>query len=83
MEATGTISIHRVVSVGDTVLDLHAGHNAGVRYNIGVLSGAHGREELEAAPHTHLLPSVADLPGLLEGCGGRARGGWRPQEDAG
>jgi len=53
-----------VACVGDTTLDLLAGHNAGVRWNIGVLSGAHGRPALEGAPHTHLLPSVADLLGL-------------------
>jgi len=36
-----------------------------VRLNIGVLSGAHGRELLEAEPHTHLIVSVAELPALL------------------
>jgi phosphonatase-like hydrolase len=67
MEATGIISVGRVANVGDTVLDLRAGHNAGVRLNVGVLSGAHGRDMLAAEPHTHLLASVADLPTLLDG----------------
>jgi phosphonatase-like hydrolase len=62
MEAAGVSSVHRVANAGDTVLDLRAGHNAGVRWNIGVLSGAHGRDLLEREPHTHLLTSVADLP---------------------
>lgn len=61
MEATGTTSVRQVANVGDTVLDLQAGHNAGVRWNIGVLSGAHDRQLLERPPHTHLLQSVADL----------------------
>jgi phosphonatase-like hydrolase len=65
MEATGTISVGRVATVGDTALDLQAGHNAGVRFNVGVLTGAHGRDLLAAEPHTHLLASVADLPTLL------------------
>lgn len=64
MEKTGTISVHRVANVGDTVLDLQAGFHAGVRCNIGVLSGAHTKEQLEKAPHTHLIPSVAVLPDL-------------------
>ena len=64
MEATGVDSVHHVASVGDTALDLRAGHNAGVRLNVGVLSGAHTRAQLEREPHTHLLPSVADLPAL-------------------
>jgi phosphonatase-like hydrolase len=67
MEATGAVSVGRVANVGDTVLDLRAGHNAGVRFNVGVLSGAHGRDLLAAEPHTHLLASVADLPTLLAG----------------
>jgi hypothetical protein len=32
---------------------------------IGVLNGAHGLETLGATPHTHLLPSIAELPGLF------------------
>jgi phosphonatase-like hydrolase len=64
MEATGTISVHRVMNVGDTVLDLQAGRNAGVGENIGVLSGAHSLEQLEKFPHTRLIPSVAEIPTL-------------------
>ena len=65
MEVTGAISPREVVNVGDTVLDLEAGHNAGVGWNVGVLSGAHERRLLERAPHTHLLDSVAGLSDLL------------------
>lgn len=64
MEMSGVTSVHRVTNVGDTVLDLQAGQNAGVRCNIGVLSGAHTKEQLEREPHTHLLSSVAMLPAL-------------------
>jgi phosphonatase-like hydrolase len=64
MEATGASSVHHVASIGDTTLDLQAGHNAGVRWNIGVLSGAHAPQTLARAPHTHLLSSVAELPRL-------------------
>ena len=66
MELTRTINPSYVVNVGDTVVDLEAGHNARVRVNVGVLSGAHDRETLEQAPHTHLLPSIATLPTLLD-----------------
>lgn len=64
MEATGAASVHRVMNVGDTELDLRAGWNAGVGWNVGVVSGGHARERLERAPHTHLIQSVASLPGL-------------------
>ena len=64
MEMTGVTSIHQVTNVGDTVLDLQAGYNAGVRFNIGVLTGAHAKDQLEREPHAHLLSSVAELPTL-------------------
>jgi phosphonatase-like hydrolase len=54
-----------VANVGDTISDLRAGHNAGVGWNIGVLSGAHDRKLLEREPHTHLIPSVAELVPLV------------------
>jgi phosphonatase-like hydrolase len=62
MECLGVTDVRREAVVGDTMLDLQAGWNAGVGWNIGVWSGAHTREQLEQAPHTHLLPGVADLP---------------------
>ena len=61
MEATDTTSVRQVAHVGDTVLDLKAGHNAGTQWNIGVLSGAHDRQQLERAPHTHILQSITEL----------------------
>ena len=64
MELAGVSDPHHVANVGDTLLDLQAGAQAGVRWNIGVLSGAYDRPASEAAPHTHLLASVAELPVL-------------------
>jgi phosphonatase-like hydrolase len=64
MALTDTEHGRRVAAVGDTVQDLRAGARAGVRWNIGVLSGAHDQATLAAAPHTHLLGSVANLPDL-------------------
>jgi len=53
-----------VAVVGDTASDLLAGTRAGASVVAGVLTGAHGRAELEAAPHTHLVDSVAEFPAL-------------------
>ena len=64
MEATGTVDVRHVLNVGDTVADLQAAHNAGVGISVGVLSGAHTREQLAREPHTHLIASVAALPAL-------------------
>jgi phosphonatase-like hydrolase len=65
MKLTGISDAGSVANVGDTVLDLQAGHSAGVRWNIGVLTGAHDRALMTAQPHTRLLSSVAELPALF------------------
>ncbi len=53
--------VRAVAVAGDTANDLLAGTRAGASVVAGVLTGAHDRAELEAAPHTHILPTVADL----------------------
>jgi phosphonatase-like hydrolase len=65
MQKTRVEAVGRVAAIGDTVLDLQAGTNAGAGWVIGALSGAHDAETLGRAPHTHLLPSIAELPALL------------------
>jgi phosphoglycolate phosphatase-like HAD superfamily hydrolase len=67
MERTGVTDVARVLTVGDTVLDLEAGTNAGAGLVVGVLSGGVPRAVLQAAPHTHVVDSVADVPALLRG----------------
>jgi phosphonatase-like hydrolase len=61
MKLTGVSDAAQVANVGDTALDLEAASRAGVKWNIGVLSGAHARETLERAPHTQIIGSIADL----------------------
>jgi phosphonatase-like hydrolase len=65
MQKTRVEAVARVAAIGDTALDLQAGTNAGAGWVIGVLSGAHDAETLGRTPHTHLLPSIAELPDLL------------------
>ena len=62
MHLTGIQNADDVANVGDTVMDLRAGHNARVRWNVGVCSGAHDRATLLREPHTHIVDSIADLP---------------------
>ena len=66
MEGAGVMDVREVINVGDTPLDLQAGHSAGVRGVVGVLSGTHKEERLKREPHTHLIASVAELPELIE-----------------
>jgi len=57
--------VAEVAVVGDTTSDLIAGTRSGASIVAGVLTGAHSAGELTRAPHTHLLRSVAELPGLI------------------
>ena len=61
----GVAAVQHVAVAGDTVSDLEAGTRAGAAIVAGVLTGAHSKEQLEAAPHTHLLHGVDELPGVI------------------
>ena len=54
-----------VAIVGDSPTDLEAGNRAGAGLVIGVRSGSHTEDTLRAAPHTHIVDSVADVPAVL------------------
>jgi len=66
MEAARIDDVRQVLNIGDTPLDLQAGHRAGVLGVIGVLSGIHEKERLLQESPSHLIASVADLPSLIE-----------------
>ncbi len=59
-------SVGQVAVVGDTLADLEAGNRAGSGLVVGVTSGAHSAEQLQDAPHTHLIDSVAQLSTVLD-----------------
>ena len=66
MEASGIDNVRQVLNVGDTPLDIQAGARAGVLGVIGVLSGVHKEARLSQESPSHLIPSVADIPSLIE-----------------
>ena len=61
----GSAIARRVAKVGDTPADLQEGENAGCGLVVGVTGGTHSRRELEPYPHTNLIETIADFPGLL------------------
>jgi phosphonatase-like hydrolase len=69
MTRFGVRESRRVAKVGDTKADLEEGANAGCGLNIGVLTGSFTRVQLQACPHTHILKSVAEVPGVLREAG--------------
>lgn len=65
MERCGVRRTDRVAVVGDTVLDLRAGANAGVAAVVGVLTGDTSAATLGAERHTHLLGAATELPAVI------------------
>lgn len=59
-------NIHEVIKIGDTPADMLEGRNAGCRGVVGVLSGPRPVTAWGKYWHTHVIPSVADLPELIE-----------------
>jgi phosphonatase-like hydrolase len=58
-------SVHEVVKIGDTPADMLEGYNAGCRGVVGVLSGPRPVEAWGKYRHTHVIPSVKELPELI------------------
>ena len=59
-------SVHEVLKIGDTPADMLEGYNAGCRGIVGVLTGPRPVEAFGRYRHTHIIPSVKDLPSLIE-----------------
>ena len=65
MSALGVGDPARVAKVGDTPADLEEGIRAECGMVVGVTHGSHTEAQLRACQHTHLIGTVAELPGLL------------------
>ncbi len=59
-------SVHEVLKIGDTPADMLEGYNAGCRGVVGVLSGPRPVEAFGKYRHTHIIPSVRELPDLIK-----------------
>src|SRR5262249_36291958 len=65
MGRLGIRDARKVAKVGDTGVDLEEGANAGCGLVIGVTSGSFTGEQLRSFPHSHVLASVVEVPGVL------------------
>ena len=65
MDKLGIDDNAAIAKVGDTPADLNEGFNSKCSINVGVLSGACTKEELEVHPHSHLVASIKDIPELI------------------
>jgi len=66
MEKLDIQSVAEVLKIGDTPADMLEGTNAGCRGVVGVLSGPRPVTAWGGYRHTHVIPSVKELPALIE-----------------
>lgn len=66
MKELNVQSVRSVIKIGDTPADMLEGYNAGCSGIIGVLTGMLSIAEWGKYYHTHVIPSVQELPALIE-----------------
>ena len=65
MQQMDVIDSKAVVKVGDTMVDVEEGRNAGCGLVVSVTTGAYTRRELELYKPDHIIDSIAELPALF------------------
>lgn len=64
MAALGVDDPRHVLKIGDTMMDVLEGKNAGA-WTVAVLTGSQTRDQLASVSPDEILPSVADIPTLF------------------
>lgn len=60
-----SISTAEIVKVGDSVIDIQEGKNAGCAMSIGITTGAHTVEQLQSAQPDHIINNLLELLPLV------------------
>jgi phosphonatase-like hydrolase len=66
MQQLGVASGSEVVKVGDSAIDIEEGKNAGCSISVGITTGAHTREQLQAAQPEFIINDLMELLPLVE-----------------
>lgn len=65
MEKFGISNASEVVKVGDSIIDIEEGKNAGCALSIGITTGAHTYEQLASANPTSIINNLSELLPLI------------------
>jgi phosphonatase-like hydrolase len=67
MDQFGITDGHQVIKVGDSIIDIEEGVNAGCIYSIGITTGAHTFEQLSSAGPSFIINDLLELLPILDG----------------
>ncbi len=65
MEQFGIDNASEVAKVGDSIIDIEEGKNAGCSLTVGITTGAHTFEQLQSAKPDHIINNLLELLPLL------------------
>lgn len=66
MEQFDITDPNEVIKVGDSIIDIEEGQNAGCIYNIGITTGAHTRDQLLSADPDYIIDNLLELLPLID-----------------
>jgi phosphonatase-like hydrolase len=66
MESFGIQDPRQVAKVGDSIIDIEEGKNAGCSLSVGITTGAHSREQLESANPDYIIDNLLELEPILD-----------------
>jgi phosphonatase-like hydrolase len=66
MEISGIENSHEVIKVGDSMIDVEEGQNAGCGFSIGITTGAHTYQQLESACPDYIINNLLELMPIIE-----------------
>ncbi|MGB4848310.1 MAG: phosphonatase-like hydrolase [Saprospiraceae bacterium] len=56
----------QVIKVGDSIVDIEEGQNAGCKFVIGITTGAHSHSQLLKAEPTHIIDHLSELLEIID-----------------
>ena len=66
MKQFGITNADEAVKVGDSIIDIEEGKNAGCSFNIGITTGAHTLEQLQSAKPDYIIDNLLELLPILD-----------------
>ncbi|WP_276481475.1 phosphonatase-like hydrolase [Paraflavitalea pollutisoli] len=67
MQQQGIADGKSVLKVGDSIIDIEEGRNAGCRYSIGITTGAHTYDQLHSAGPDFIIDNLIELLPIVRG----------------
>jgi phosphonatase-like hydrolase len=65
MKKFGIENAKEVIKVGDSIIDIEEGRNAGCRLNVGITTGAHNFKQLQTANPDYIINNLLELSPII------------------